>query len=123
MIIFNLTRQMKRPKKLNLNVRVLSLEDTYGGKICAALDRQHPRDLFDIKLLLENEGLTEKIKKAFIVYLISHDRPIVEVLNPGLQDIKQIFENEFAGMTLDLLTCCFSVQNRPLLPPKLPLFI
>lgn len=109
MIIFNLTRQMKRPKKLNLNVRVLSLEDTYGGKICAALDRQHPRDLFDIKLLLENEGLTEKIKKAFIVYLISHDRPIVEVLNPGLQDIKQIFENEFAGMTLGLLTCCFSV--------------
>ncbi len=29
----------------------------YGGKICAALDRQHPRDVFDVKYLLENEGI------------------------------------------------------------------
>lgn len=29
-------------------VNNLSFEDVYAGKICAALDRQHPRDLFDI---------------------------------------------------------------------------
>jgi predicted nucleotidyltransferase component of viral defense system len=55
----------------------LSFADIYAGKICAALDRQHPRDLFDIKILLENEGLTDQIRQAFIVYLISHPRPIV----------------------------------------------
>ncbi|OGU72113.1 MAG: hypothetical protein A2V93_06005 [Ignavibacteria bacterium RBG_16_34_14] len=87
--------------ELTLSATTLSFEDLYGGKICAALDRQHPRDLFDIKLLFNNEGLTDNIRKAFIVYLISHARPMVELLNPGLKDIKQIFENEFAGMTTE----------------------
>ena len=85
--------------ELTLSVNTLSFEDLYGGKICAALDRQHPRDLFDIKLLFDNEGLTEGIRQAFLVYLISHDRPMVEVLNPSLVDIRQIFDNEFAGIT------------------------
>ena len=85
--------------ELSVSVQTLSFADLYGGKICAALDRQHPRDLFDIKLLLDNEGITENIRKAFIVYLVSHNRPINEVLNPGLQDIRPVFENEFAGMT------------------------
>ena len=38
-------------------VRSLSFEDLYAGKIVAALDRRHPRGLFDITLLLENEGI------------------------------------------------------------------
>ena len=87
--------------ELSLSVTTLSFEDLYGGKICAALDRQHPRDLFDIKLLFDNEGLTDKIRKAFIVYLISHGRPMIELLNPGLKDIKADFENDFAGMTAE----------------------
>jgi hypothetical protein len=86
---------------LTLSVNTLTLEDLYGGKIVAALDRQHPRDLFDVKLLLENEGVTNKIRKAFIVYLISHNRSLIEVLNPGLQDIKSIFESDFVGMTTE----------------------
>lgn len=85
--------------ELTTSVNTVSFEDIYGGKICAALDRQHPRDLFDVKLLLENEGITPGIIKAFLFYLISHDRPIIEILNPGLQDISQIFINEFNGMT------------------------
>ena len=61
-------------KELGLfaSAKCLSVADVYGGKICAALDRQHPRDLFDIKLLLETEGVTEEIRRAFIIYLISH---------------------------------------------------
>jgi len=82
-------------------VETLSFADLYGGKICAALTRQHPRDLFDIKVLFENEGLTEQIRKAFIVYLISHPRPINEVLNPGLQDLTNIFELEFKHMLIE----------------------
>ncbi len=85
--------------ELSMTVRTLSFEDLYGGKIVAALDRQHPRDLFDVKLLLENEGFTDKVRKAFIVYLISHNRSLMEILNPGLQDIKSIFESDFVGMT------------------------
>jgi len=85
--------------ELTTSVNSVSLEDLYGGKICAALDRQHPRDLFDVKLILENEGITPGIIKAFVFYLISHDRPMIEILNPGLQDISQIFIIEFKGMT------------------------
>jgi len=83
-----------------VRAQILSIPDLYGGKICAALDRQHPRDLFDIKILLENEGLTSDIRKAFIVYLISHDRPMNELLAPRLKDLRRIYEAEFVGMPL-----------------------
>lgn len=42
-------------------INVVSIAELYGGKICAAVDRQHPRDIFDVKLLLENEGFTDDI--------------------------------------------------------------
>ena len=57
------------------SINTVSDADLYGGKICAALDRQHPRDLFDVKVLLENEGLTDEIRKGFVVYLAGHDEP------------------------------------------------
>ncbi|MFN5588932.1 MAG: nucleotidyl transferase AbiEii/AbiGii toxin family protein [Holosporales bacterium] len=78
---------------------VLGLPDLYAGKICAALDRQHPRDLFDIKLLLANEGIDDALRKAFLVYLISHNRPMAELLAPSRKDIRQTYEGEFRTMT------------------------
>lgn len=80
---------------------VVSQGELYGGKICAALDRQHPRDLFDIKKLFENEGLTDEIKIGFIAALLSSYRPINEMLNPNFQDQRAAFESQFAGMTID----------------------
>lgn len=38
-------------------IQVVSLADLYGGKLCAALDRQHPRDFYDVKMLLETQGI------------------------------------------------------------------
>ena len=78
---------------------VVALADLYAGKICAALNRQHPRDLFDVKALLENEGLTDEIRKAFIVYLSSHNRPMAELLRPQYKDISAIYAGEFENMT------------------------
>ncbi len=78
--------------ELSLQSRTLSKFDLYASKICAALDRQHPRDLFDVYLLLKNEGLTSEIRKAFVVYLVSHPRPIVEILNPQQKDISGILK-------------------------------
>ena len=80
-------------------IQVLSLPDLYGGKICAALDRQHPRDLFDVKLLLENEGIDRQIMIAFLVYLISHNRPIRELVSPKLKDLTDIYTKHFQGMS------------------------
>jgi len=81
--------------------QIISFSELYAGKICAALDRQHPRDLFDIQKLLENEGLNKAIFKAFLVYLISHNRPISELLMPNLKDISSVYNREFSGMTFD----------------------
>lgn len=84
-----------------VSVPVVSMPDLYGGKICAALDRQHPRDLFDIKLLLENEGITRELFEAFLVYLISHSRPMAEVLAPNWKSLEVLYKKQFAGMTRD----------------------
>jgi predicted nucleotidyltransferase component of viral defense system len=90
--------------ELSIEARTLSFEDLYGGKACAALDRQHPRDLFDIDMLFKNEGLPEKVRKAFIVYLVSHSRPMVEILNPQWGDLRPVFEREFQGMVVEPVT-------------------
>ncbi|MGM0629900.1 MAG: nucleotidyl transferase AbiEii/AbiGii toxin family protein [Pseudomonadota bacterium] len=78
---------------------IVPLGQIYGGKLCAALDRQHPRDLFDTKLLLENIGFTDEIKRGFIFALISSNRPTHEMLEPNLLDQQAAFENQFEGMS------------------------
>lgn len=95
----DLVRRAEQEFEKFVSVRTLPVHALYGGKICAALDRQHPRDLFDIKLLLENEGFSAEIQKAFLVYLISSNRPMNELLNPTLKNERKIFEIEFLGMS------------------------
>ncbi|MGH6792558.1 MAG: nucleotidyl transferase AbiEii/AbiGii toxin family protein, partial [Methyloceanibacter sp.] len=79
--------------------KIVSFPDLYGGKIVAALDRQHPRDLFDVRDLLANEGIDLALRRAFVVYLLSHNRPIHEVLAPNRKDLTVEFERGFQGMT------------------------
>lgn len=80
-------------------MQVLSFADLFAGKIVAALDRQHPRDLFDVRALLANEGISDELRAAFIVYLLSHTRPMAEVLAARPKDIASAYANSFAGMT------------------------
>jgi predicted nucleotidyltransferase component of viral defense system len=81
-------------------MQLVSLPDLYAGKMAAALDRQHPRDLFDIHHLLENEGIDEDLFQAFLIYLVSHPRPVHELLGPHRLDIAAQYDDEFAGMTV-----------------------
>ena len=85
----------------DLELPVVSLPDLYGGKLVAALDRQHPRDLFDVKELFLHGGITPEIRRSFVVYLASHNRPIHEVLFPNLRDISGEYEGTFKGMTTE----------------------
>jgi hypothetical protein len=87
----------------DVEAQVLSFEDLYAGTIIAALDRQHPRDLFDVKLLLDAEGLSERLLDAFVIYLASHDRPIAEVLEPREKDIVAVYDREFTQMTSETI--------------------
>lgn len=90
----------------------LSIPDLYGGKICAALDRQHPRDFFDIKLLFETSGITDSIRRSFIIYLASHPRPMSELLEPNLADMERVYENEFIGMTISRVSLYDLIKTR-----------
>jgi len=80
-------------------INVVSHAELYGSKITAALDRQHPRDLFDIKLLLDSEGIADEVRHGFIVALLSHNKPISEHINPVLKNQKSTFDNQFSGMS------------------------
>jgi predicted nucleotidyltransferase component of viral defense system len=80
-------------------IPMVSFEDLFAGKITAALDRQHPRDLYDVKLLYENEGLTDDLFRTFLIYLASSGRPPHELLDPNLLDLNKPFASEFEGMT------------------------
>jgi predicted nucleotidyltransferase component of viral defense system len=95
-------------------VKTLSFADVYAGKICAALARQHPRDLYDVKILLENEGITNLIRQALVIYLASNSRPIHEILNPtpNLQNLEKIYNDGFIGMTKDSVSYEQLVKTR-----------
>lgn len=82
-------------------MRVVSFADLYAGKVVAALDRQHPRDFFDVRGLLANEGIDETLRRAFLVYLLSHNRPMAEVLAPNRKSISDEFLRGFQGMTAE----------------------
>ena len=96
----------------DLEIPVVSLEDVYGGKLVAAMDRQHPRDLFDVMQLFAHEGITAAIRRAFVVYLASHNRPVHEVLFPTLHNIEQEYERNFKGMTLEPVELCALLAAR-----------
>lgn len=82
-----------------LSVPILALDELYGSKLVAALDRQHPRDLFDVSRMYQTRGLTDVAIECFVLYLAGHNRPMHEVLVPRQKDIAREFESPFAGMT------------------------
>jgi hypothetical protein len=83
-----------------VEVPVVSHAELFGGKVSAALDRQHPRDLFDVRQLLDVEGFGDDVRAGLLMNLIGHRRPIAELLNPEAKDQRQTLAGEFAGMTL-----------------------
>jgi predicted nucleotidyltransferase component of viral defense system len=97
----SLTPKAKETLLADMELPLVSLEDLYGGKLVAALGRQHPRDLFDVMQLFQHEGITPEIRRSFVVYLASHNRPIHEVLAPALRDISGDYEGSFRGMTAE----------------------
>ena len=92
--------------------RILSFNDLYAGKMCAALDRQHPRDLFDIARVLDNEGLGRDLFKTFLVYLIGHNRPMAELLAPRRKPVRGLYEGEFRDMTREPVPLSALIEAR-----------
>jgi hypothetical protein len=85
--------------ELFVEIQRLDSADLYAGKLCAALDRQHLRDLFDVMHLQAAGPIPDSIRLAFVAYLAGHRRPIAELLRPNRKPIEDLFANHFAGMT------------------------
>jgi predicted nucleotidyltransferase component of viral defense system len=100
-VMMDLCEKAQEEFDVFVSMRVLPYGQIFGSKICAALDRQHPRDLFDMSYLLNNGGITPEVKVGFLFYLLGHARPINEVLSPNWKDQQQAIETQFAGMSID----------------------
>lgn len=103
-----------------LSLPSLAESELYGSKLVAALDRQHPRDFFDVRGLFENSGLTPEIMECFVCYLAGHNRPIHEVLFSRDIDLTVPFESEFQGMTREEISLDELVMTRRRLREELP---
>ena len=103
-----------------LSVPILATPELYGSKLVAAMDRQHPRDLFDVRRLFERGELTADVVECFVCYLAGHNRPVHEVLFSRDQDLSLAFENEFTGLTRDPITLAELKEVRRELKKKLP---
>jgi predicted nucleotidyltransferase component of viral defense system len=104
-----------------LSVPVLATCELYGSKLVAAMDRQHPRDLFDVRGLFERSGLTTEVVECFVCYLAGHNRPVHEVLFSRDVDMSPAFENEFGGMARNPITLAELQQVRRKLKKELPI--
>lgn len=83
---------------VRFSVPTLAVPELYGSKLVAALDRQHPRDFFDVHGMFQTYGLRSDTVECFVVYLAGHNRPVHEVLFSRDLDMRPTFENEFFGM-------------------------
>ena len=103
-----------------LSVPLLAVPELYGSKLVAAMDRQHPRDLFDVHGLFQRNGLTAEVVECFVCYLAGHNRPVHEVLFSRDSDMSSAFENEFAGMARNPITLAELERVRRQLKKELP---
>jgi hypothetical protein len=99
---------------------LLATAELYGSKLVAAMDRQHPRDLFDVHVLYNDTGLTPEIVDCFVAYLAGHNRPVHEVLKPRLHPLEATFANQFDGMTREEISLDTLEQVRERLVQDLP---
>jgi predicted nucleotidyltransferase component of viral defense system len=104
----------------NIQIPVLSPSELYGSKLVAAMDRQHPRDLFDVLKMYESHGLTQEILDCFVVYLAGHNRPVHEVLFSNPQPMEETFKNEFVGMTSEPIDLDALLNTQQQLTAELP---
>lgn len=87
----------------DLAVPVLATAELYGSKLVAAMDRQHPRDIFDVMHMLDHFGWQAGVVDCFVAYLAGHNRPVHEVLFSKAKPLEPAFTNEFAGMTRNVI--------------------
>lgn len=104
----------------DIELPLLQPDEIYGSKLVAAMDRQHPRDIFDVMGMYGMMGLTPGIVECFVSCLAGHNRPVHEVLFANQLDLTQAYKNEFVGMTEDPVSLDLLLETRARLFDELP---
>lgn len=104
----------------DIEVPMLEASELYGSKLVAAMDRQHPRDIFDVMKMREQHELDGPIIDCFVAYLAGHNRPVHEVLFPRTLPLEPTFTNEFEGMTLEPIQLSALHETQKRLISELP---
>nr|WP_322941035.1 nucleotidyl transferase AbiEii/AbiGii toxin family protein [Pseudomonas sp. s4] len=95
------------------SIQVLDFADLYAGKMAAALSRQHPRDLFDIGLLLADPRTDERLWRTFLIYMSCSPKPAWEMLIPNEpKDFEAIYQTHFRGMTAAPVSSEILLEHR-----------
>jgi Domain of unknown function (DUF1814). len=103
-----------------LALPVLAPAELYGSKLVAAMDRQHPRDLFDVLKMFESGGLSDAAVECCVTYLAGHNRPTYEVLFGNEKDIAHEYRQHFVGMTTEPVSLDVLLEARARLREELP---
>jgi hypothetical protein len=103
-----------------ITLPVIDTSELYGGKLVAAMDRQHPRDIFDVLKMTERFGWQASIVDCFVAYLAGHNRPVHEVLFPKKLPLEPAFTDDFAGMVRDEVALDLLEKTQERLIAQLP---
>lgn len=103
-----------------MELPVLAIPELYGSKLVAALDRQHPRDWFDVTAMVDRYGLEVQMVDCFVAYLAGHNRPVHEVLFSNDLPLDEIFNSDFVGMTAAEIPLQRLIEIRQHIRQELP---
>jgi predicted nucleotidyltransferase component of viral defense system len=98
-VLRRLSPQVREHFARDAEVLCLDNLDLFAGKICAALDRQHPRDFFDLWMYFKHFSYTRALHQTLMVYLLSSKRPLAELIKPNLLDVQSSYNTQFEGMS------------------------
>ncbi len=104
----------------SMDLPVLAIPELYGSKLVAALDRQHPRDWFDVAAMIDGLGLEATMVDCFVAYLAGHNRPVHEVLFSNDLPLDEIFNSDFVGMTAAEIPLQRLIETRRHIRQQLP---
>ena len=103
-----------------MQLPVLAIPELYGSKLVAALDRQHPRDWFDVAAMMNRFGIEAEMVDCFVAYLVGHNRPVHEVLFSNDLPLAEIFSSDFVGMTATDIPLQQLIETRQHIRQELP---
>lgn len=119
-VLSNLRAKAQDLFSLSVQLPILAVPELYGSKLVAAMDRQHPRDLFDVLQMIEKFEMPQPFVDSFVAYLAGHNRPVHEVLFANPLPLSAVFKSEFQGMTAQPVELQKLIETREFLFETLP---